>query len=50
MSRFVQNMPTRQVKPAKDEAPTPKFGGKGGKTDYSELSASKKIPTKDGYK
>ena len=50
MSRFVQNMPTRQVRPAKDEAPAPKFGGKGGRSDYSKLADSKKIPTKGGYK
>lgn len=34
----------------KDPKPTPKFGGKGGRTDYSKLADVKKIPTKEGYK
>ena len=39
-------------KPAttKKEKPAPKFGGKGGRSDYSKLADSKKVPTAGGYK
>ena len=50
MSRFVQSMPTRPVKAVKEDKAAPKFGGKGGRSDYSKLADSKKIPTKGGYK
>lgn len=46
MSRFIQQIP--QSKEPKKEKPTPKFGGKGGKKDYSELANSKKIISPNG--
>jgi len=47
MSRFVQQTFT---KPTKDTKPTPKFGGKSGNKDYSQLADSKKIITPEGGK
>lgn len=48
MTRYVQQE-NRPV--SKEEVkPTPKFGGKEGRKDYSVLAEGKKIPTKEGYK
>ena len=47
MSRYIQPTSTLKVEKV---TPTPKFGGKEGRKDYSTLAESKKIPTKGGYK
>ena len=46
MSRFIQQAP--QNKEPKKEKPAPKFGGKDGKKDYSELANAKKIISPSG--
>lgn len=46
--RFIQT--DHQSKPAKETKPTPKFGGKDGRKDYSSLSEAKKIITPNGGK
>lgn len=45
MTRFIQ---VNNSKPTKDTKPTPKFGGKGGKKDYSGLAGAKKIISPNG--
>jgi len=46
MSRFIQQAPT--PKKGKEVKPTPKFGGKDGKKDYSKLADAKKIISPEG--
>ena len=45
--RFIQNDNRPQATKEKKE-PTQKFGGKGGRTDYSALSQAKKIISPNG--
>ena len=45
MSRYIQQ---DSKKEPKKEKPIPKFGGKGGKKDYSELANGKKIVSPNG--
>lgn len=47
MSRFIQGN-WNDKKPEKKEKPVPKFGGKDGKRDYSELADAKKIISPNG--
>ena len=46
MSRYIQQDSPK--KESKEEKPTPKFGGKGGKKDYTELTKGKKIVSPNG--
>jgi len=48
MSRFIQQ--GFNPKPTKEEKPLPKFGGKDGNKDYSQLADAKKIITPEGGK
>jgi hypothetical protein len=50
VSLFVRLKSEEDNMSKKNPKPTPKFGGKGGRTDYSKLADSKKIPTKGGFK
>ena len=47
MPRFIQETNTEATKPT-DAKPIPKFGGKDGKRDYSELANTKKIISPQG--
>ena len=46
MPRFIQE--NFNNNPKKEPKPTPKFGGKDGKKDYSELADAKKIISPEG--
>ena len=47
MSRFIQNS-NRETKPTKATVVPPKFGGKNGNKDYTQLANVKKIISPQG--